>query len=109
LQVLIRGLEGEDRGNAGQVEAIIEESADLSYAGEVVIAVAAGAAIAAGGVDKAAGFVEPEVLRGAPDEFGGDGDPIDALARLGALVGPFWPCHRENLSERLASNMAVRV
>ncbi len=65
LQVLVDGLDGQDGSNAGQVEAVVEEPADLSEAGEVVVAVAAGATLATGRIDEAPVLVEPEVLRSA--------------------------------------------
>ena len=68
--------------NAGQVEAVVEKLADLTEASEVAVAVAAGTAGAAGRGDQAAGLVEAQVLWGAADQFGGDGDPVDASARV---------------------------
>jgi hypothetical protein len=80
---LVDGLEGEDSGDTGQVEAVVEELGYLSEAGEVVVAVAAGAALAAGRTDQAARFVEAKVLGSAADQFSGDGDPVHTLRGVG--------------------------
>ena len=47
LQGLVGGLEGQDCSDPGQIEAVVEEPADLPEADEVVVAVAAGATLAA--------------------------------------------------------------
>ena len=44
LQSLVDGLEGEDGGDSGQVEAVVEQLADLSETDEISPAVAAGPA-----------------------------------------------------------------
>jgi hypothetical protein len=85
---LVDGLKGQDGSDAGQIEAVVEESADLSEADEVVIAVATGPTLAAGWIDEAAGLIEPEVLGSAAHQFGCYGDSVEALGRIGTLILP---------------------
>jgi hypothetical protein len=83
---LVDGLEGQDGSDAGQIEAFVEELADLSEADEVVVAVAAGATLAARWADQPAGLVEAEVLGSATDQFGRYGDAIQAPAGIGSAT-----------------------
>jgi hypothetical protein len=87
-EVLVDGLEGQDGSDTGQIEAVVEEPADLSKADEVVVAVATGATLATGGIDQAPGLVEPEVLGGAAHQFGCYGDSVQAPGRIGTLIVP---------------------
>ena len=85
----------EDHGDAGEVEAGVEQVADAAEAVEVVGAVAAGAAVGAGWLEQAAGFVEAQVLYAGADQFGGDRDAVDARSlsgwvTVGPLVEIFW-------------------
>ena len=88
LEGLVGGLEGQYGSDASQVEAVVEESADLAEADEVVVTVATGATLAAGRIDEAPRLVEPEVLRGAAHQFGGYGDPVEAPAGIGRSSSP---------------------
>jgi hypothetical protein len=88
LQFLVDGLEGQDSSYAGQIEAIVEEPADLSEADEVVVAVATGATLATGRIDQASGLVEPEVLGSTAHQLGCDRDSVQAPARIGTRIGP---------------------
>jgi hypothetical protein len=91
LQLAVGGLEGPDSSDAGQIEAVVEEPADLSEADQVVVAVATGAALAASWTDQAPSLVEPEILGSATHQFGGYGDPVEAAGPIGTLVGPRRP------------------
>ena len=55
LKFPVRSLEGQDGGDTGQIEAAIEEPADLPEADEIVVAVATRTALAA------AGLIRPRV------------------------------------------------
>jgi hypothetical protein len=81
-------LEGQDGSDPGQIEAVVEESADLSEADEIVIAIATGASLAAGWIDQTPGLVEPKVLRGAAYQFGRYGNAVQAPVRIGTLSVP---------------------
>ena len=85
LQGLVLDLEGQDGSDAGQVEAVVEKPPDFSETDKVVVTVATGAALAAGRIDQTPGLVEPEVLRGAPEQLGGRGDSVQALDRTGMV------------------------
>ena len=85
LQFSVDGLEGQDGSDPGQIEAVVEEPADLSETDEVVIAVAAGATSAAGRIDQAPGLVEPQVLGSATHQLGGDGDSVQAPSCIGTV------------------------
>jgi hypothetical protein len=84
-EVTVGGLEGQDSGDAGQIEAVIEEPADLSEADEVIVAVATGAALAASWADQAPGFVETEVLGSAAHQFGGYRDSVESPGCIGPV------------------------
>jgi len=88
LEGLVGGLEGQHGRDAGQIEAVVEEPADLSEADEVVVAVATGATLAAGRIDQAPSLVEPEVLWSAAHELGRHRDAVEAPARIGTVVLP---------------------
>ena len=77
LQSLIFFLEIEHHGNAGQIEAVIQQPGDDPQPLEVVLAIEASPALAAGGSDQPSSFVEPEVLRSVPDQIRGDRDAVD--------------------------------
>jgi hypothetical protein len=96
LKFSVRGLKSQDCSDPGQIEAVVEEPADLSKADEVVVAVAAGATLAAGWTDQAASLVEPEILRSAAHQFSGHGDPVDATGRVGAVIESHWPPCRKH-------------
>jgi hypothetical protein len=87
-QGLIHSLEGQDGRHAGQIEAVLEEPPDLSEPDQVVVAVATGAALAASWVDQPPSFVEPKILGSVSHQFGGYGDPVEAMAPIGTLIGP---------------------
>ena len=76
LQGLVGHLEGQNGSDAGQIEAIVEESADQTEADEVVVAVATSASVAAGRMDQTSGLVEAEVLWSTSHQLGGDGDSV---------------------------------
>ena len=86
LELSVRGLEGQDGRDAGQIKAVVEEPADLSEADEVVVAVATGATLAAGWIDQAPGLVQPEILGSAAHQFGGYGDPVQAQSCIGTII-----------------------
>jgi hypothetical protein len=86
LEFLIDGLEGQDGSDPGQIEAVVEEPADLSEADEVVIAVATGATLAAGWVDQAPGLVKPQVLGSATHQLGRYGYSVQAPSHIGTVV-----------------------
>jgi hypothetical protein len=88
LQLSVDGLEGQDGSDAGQIEAVLEEPADLPEADEVVVAVAAGTTLATGWIDEAPGLVEPEVLGSAAHQFGGYGNSVQAPGRIGTPLVP---------------------
>ena len=96
LEGLVDGSEGEDGGDAGQVEPVVKELADLAETSQVAVAVAAGTARAAGRGDQAAGLIEPQVLGGAADQFGGDGDPVHASVRVELVDRAVWEASFRN-------------
>jgi len=105
---LVGGPEGQDGSNAGEIEAVVEELTDLSEADEVIVAVAAGATLAAGWIDQASGLVEPEILGSAAHQLGRYGDPIQTPVRTRTAVRP---CRLplENSSKPLAPDMVDRI
>jgi hypothetical protein len=94
LEGFVGGLECQDRGDSGQVEAVVEQLSDLAQADEVVEAIPAGTALTAGRADQAACFIQSEVLRGAPDQLRGHRDPVHAAGRLRQLAAAC-RCHHE--------------
>jgi len=88
LEGLVGGLEGQDGSDAGEIEAVIEEPADLPEADQVVVAVSAGATLAAGRCDQAPGLVEPEVLGSAAHQIGRYRDAVEAATRIGTVILP---------------------
>jgi len=86
LQFSVGGLEGQDGSDPGQIEAIVEEPANLSEPDEVVVAVATGATLAAGWIDQAPGLVQAKVLGSAAHQFGGYGDPVQAQSCIGTIT-----------------------
>ena len=109
LQGLVGGLERQDGSDAGQIEAVVEELADLSEADEIVIAVAAGAALAAGRTDQAPSLVEPKILWSATHQLGRYRDSVQAPVGIGTLhvcpaIDP-----SEISANPLASDMAFRI
>jgi hypothetical protein len=85
---LVDGPEGQHGSDAGQIEAFIEEPADLSETDEVVVAVAAGTPLATGWIDQAPGLVEPEVLGSAAHQFSCYGNSVQALGRIRTVPVP---------------------
>jgi hypothetical protein len=85
---LVDSLESQDGSDAGKIQAIVEEPADLSETDEVVVAVATGATLAASRIDQAPGLVEPEVLGSAAHQLGCDGDSVQAHVRIRAVIVP---------------------
>ena len=83
----VRSLEGQDGSDAGQIEAVVKEPADLSEADEIVVAVATGTALAASWADQSPGFVEPEVLWSAAHQFSSYGDSVQAQRSIGTRNG----------------------
>ena len=88
LEGLVGGLECQDGSDAGQIEAVFEEPADLSEPEEVVVAVATGATLAAGRIDQAPSLVEPEILWSAAYQLGCYGNAVETPARVGTVVLP---------------------
>ena len=83
---MVGGPEGQDCSDASQIEAVVEELTDLSEADEVVVAVAAGATLAAGWIDQAPGLVEPEILGSAANQLGCYGDSVETPIRIRTLI-----------------------
>ena len=94
LQFSVDGLEGQDGSDPGQIEAIVEEPADLSETDEVVIAVAPGATSAAGRIDQSPGLVEPQVLGSTTHQLGGDGYSVQAPSCIGTVLLRRWPLRK---------------
>ena len=88
LQGLVGSLEGQDGSDASEIDAVVEEPADLTQPDEVVVAVSAGAALAAGRSDQATGLVEPQVLGSTAHQFGRYRDPVQASARIRTVIPP---------------------
>jgi hypothetical protein len=101
LEGVVDGLKGEHGGDTSEVEAVFEELADLAEAGQVVVAVATGATLAARRADQAAGFVQAEVLGRAADQFGGHGDPVHAPRGIWQPAATRWG-HHKNFPPTLA-------
>jgi len=80
-------LQGQNAADAGEVESIAGEGGDLQQAGDVVLAVAAGAAGAASGVEQAFALVDPQGLRMQAGKLGGYRDAVQALGRVGFPSG----------------------
>ena len=93
LEGLINRAEGEHGGDSRQVEPVGKELADLAETGQVCVAVAAGTARATGRGDQSAGLIEAQVLGGATDEFGGDGDPVHPSLRVDLVDRVVWERH----------------
>src|ERR1700722_6693500 len=72
--------EFKDAADAGEVDSGGDQSADPSEAGYVVGAVAAGATVAANGGEQTVALVEPQRLHWNTGKFGGDRDPVHAVA-----------------------------
>ena len=81
-----RGLSWAELPDAGEVQALGEEFGDASQGGEVVLAVAAGAAGGSPWFQESAAFVEAEVLLACADEFCCYGDGVHAVG-VGVLSG----------------------
>jgi hypothetical protein len=100
---LVGGPEGQDGSDASQIEAVVEELTNLSEADEVVVAVAAGATLAAGWIDQTPGLVEPEVLGSAAHELGRYRDSVQAPGPIGTVILP-----RQSARQRFSKTTCFR-
>src|SRR6476620_4228502 len=74
VQSGVVGFQAEDPGDAGQVDAVVDQDADAAESGDVGVAVAAGAAGGAGGCEESFAFVEAQRLGAHAGQLRGDGD-----------------------------------
>ena len=72
--------------DAGKIHAGIDQFADPPQAGQVVGAVAAGAAVTADRTEQAVALIEPQRLHRDAGKFGGDRNPVDPVAGRGLVL-----------------------
>ena len=86
LQYLICLLEIQHHLNAGEIEAVIQESGNCPEPLEVVLAVEASPAVTASGSEESSGLVETQVLWSVSDQARSHRYAVDTSGRIGLCL-----------------------